>query len=107
MEYLIYLTPLILYLLWHLARGRAQARDRAQESAATAGPPATATRRPQINTTKCIGCGACIGACPEQRRHPVLGLEQGRVVLLNPARCVGDGGCAVACPVRAITLQPA
>ena len=56
---------------------------------------------PQIDEYLCIGCGACIQACPEKG---VLGLAMGKAVLINGLKCVGHGLCAEACPVAGITI---
>lgn len=56
---------------------------------------------PVIDTNSCIGSGACINACPE---HDILGLNNGKAIVINASRCVGHGACFHACPVEAITL---
>ncbi len=56
---------------------------------------------PVIDTNSCIGSGACINACPE---HDILGLNNGKALVINASRCVGHGACFHACPVEAITL---
>jgi thioredoxin reductase (NADPH) len=56
---------------------------------------------PHIDVLACIGCGSCVGACPE---GDVLGLIAGKSVLIHGSKCVGHGLCADACPVGAITL---
>lgn len=56
---------------------------------------------PAIDLTKCIGCGACVRACPEDG---VLGLAFGQAVIMHGARCVGHGRCAEVCPTGAIAL---
>ena len=72
-------------------RGRARARgsDRAE------------LQHPAIDLSKCIGCGACVRACPEEG---VLALCYGQAVVVHGARCVGHGRCADACPTGAIAL---
>ncbi|MFM2165040.1 MAG: hypothetical protein RL325_1477 [Planctomycetota bacterium] len=56
---------------------------------------------PDIDLSKCIGCGACTRACPEDG---VLDLLHGQAVVVHGARCVGHGRCAEACPTGAIAL---
>jgi putative YpdA family bacillithiol system oxidoreductase len=57
---------------------------------------------PHIDALQCIGCGACVRACPEEG---VLGLVSGKATLVHAAKCVGHGLCAEQCPVGAIKLQ--
>jgi thioredoxin reductase/Pyruvate/2-oxoacid:ferredoxin oxidoreductase delta subunit len=56
---------------------------------------------PQIDLSRCLGCGACVRACPEEG---VLGLIHGQAAVLHGARCVGHGICAQECPVDAIVV---
>ncbi len=56
---------------------------------------------PAIDSLACIGCGACVDACPEQS---VLGLIEGKAELVAPAKCIGHGACKAACPTDAIAL---
>ena len=58
-------------------------------------------QHPQINQYLCIGCGACVAACPEGE---VLGILAGKAVIINGLKCVGHGKCAEACPVEGITI---
>jgi putative YpdA family bacillithiol system oxidoreductase len=53
---------------------------------------------------ECIGCGGCVDACPEQ---DVLGVFDGKAVLVHGSKCVGHGLCADACPVGAIVMMMA
>jgi len=62
------------------------------------GPP---TLHPVIDPDVCIGSGACVRACPEDR---ALVIVKGRGHLAQPAGCIGHGECLRACPVHAITL---
>ncbi len=56
---------------------------------------------PQIDAIQCIGCAACVRACPE---GDVLGIIDGKATLIHGAKCIGHGLCAEACPVGAIEL---
>jgi thioredoxin reductase/NAD-dependent dihydropyrimidine dehydrogenase PreA subunit len=56
---------------------------------------------PRIDEHKCICTGACVTVCPEK---DVLGMIDGKPVLLNPSACIGHGECLRACPVDAISL---
>jgi putative YpdA family bacillithiol system oxidoreductase len=56
---------------------------------------------PQVDYYRCIGCGACVSACPE---GGVLGLVHGKATIINGLKCVGHGLCAEACPVNGIKV---
>ncbi len=56
---------------------------------------------PQIDVMRCIGCGACVSACPE---GDVLGIVHGKATVINGLKCVGHGRCAEACPVQGIVV---
>ncbi|MEO8166950.1 MAG: NAD(P)-binding domain-containing protein [bacterium] len=58
------------------------------------------TLHPHFDLTSCIGCANCVRICPEH----VLGIVQGKPVIVNGSKCVGHGLCADVCPVGAITL---
>lgn len=57
---------------------------------------------PFIDPNHCIGCGGCVGACPE---GDVLGMVGGLATVVDGVRCIGIGQCALACPVGAITIR--
>jgi thioredoxin reductase/Pyruvate/2-oxoacid:ferredoxin oxidoreductase delta subunit len=59
------------------------------------------TLHPDIDTSLCIGCGACTLACPEGE---ILQLINHKAVLVTPTKCVGHGECEVVCPMGAIDL---
>jgi len=56
---------------------------------------------PVIDYDICIGTAACVEACPEK---DILGILNGKGVVINASRCVGHGACFHACPVEAISL---
>jgi thioredoxin reductase (NADPH) len=69
-----------------------------------AGMTEPASLHPIISESKCLGCGACVTACPETSHHDVLGLINGKAALIGPTDCIGHGACKTACPFDAITL---
>lgn len=92
-------------LVWSsygIRRRRRWARSRATLSEARHArmmePPSL---HPLIDPGVCLGCGSCVPACPE---GDVLGLIDGKAVLVKPANCIGHGACKDACPQGAITL---
>lgn len=58
-------------------------------------------QHPRIHTDGCIGCGACVTACPE---GDVLALIEGKATIVNAHKCIGHALCAEECPVGAITM---
>lgn len=60
-----------------------------------------AAQYPYIDPAHCVGCGACVRACPE---GDVLGVVGGTAVVVNGLRCVGHARCEEACPVGAIEV---
>ncbi len=71
------------------------------KSARQHGSHAARLLHPEVDLAKCIGCGACVNACPEQG---VLSLIYGQAAVVHGMRCVGHGECASACPTGAILL---
>jgi len=55
---------------------------------------------PVVDTSICIGSGACTRACPES----AMGVIVSKGLLVNPSHCIGHGACAASCPVGAIKL---
>jgi thioredoxin reductase (NADPH) len=104
--YLFYGVPSLLLLGWFLRRrGRLERRSSlARDEARDAGLNDPASLHPIIDPSRCIGCGSCVKACPEEPEHHVLGIIGGRAQLVSPADCIGHGACKAACPVEAISL---
>ena len=92
----------IIFIVYAVSFRRAQRRGLALKNEAQAlGAVRPIAQFPQIDDYRCIGCGACIQACPEKG---VLGLAMGKAVIINGLKCVGHGMCAEACPVAGITI---
>ena len=51
---------------------------------------------PVINQTTCIGCHACVEACP----HDVLAIVNGVSTPINADQCMEDTSCQVECPTN-------
>lgn len=90
-------------VLWHRrAELAAMEREVAERQAARQrGSHKARLQYPWIDLSRCIGCGTCVRACPEEG---VLGLVHGQAMVLHGARCVGHGLCARECPVGAIAV---
>lgn len=103
---LIYGAPLALVWSWYIGRRRRSERRHAevQERVAAAGLAEPASLHPVIDVARCIGCGSCVKACPEQPEHHVLGVIGDKARLISPSDCIGHGACRAACPVDAISL---
>lgn len=102
-RWLFYLAPLALAVGVHLLvrwRGERKSRMRLAEAKAS-GLDEPVSLHPVIDPVACIGCGACVKACPE---GDVLGLIEGKAGLVAPSECIGHGACHAACPVGAISL---
>src|ERR1700704_3241254 len=102
----IYVMALaVIIALYARRQRRIHTRDlHALEETIAAGMTEPASLHPLIDASKCLGCGACVKACPETSHHDVLGLINGKDVLIGPTDCIGHGACKTACPFDAITL---
>lgn len=106
MLWLIYVVPMLLIWWWYSHR-RARKEQRSREAlhaASSSGLAEPVSLHPVIDPRQCVGCGACVAACPEQPHHHVLGLIDGKAQLVSPTDCIGHGACRTACPVGAIAL---
>jgi thioredoxin reductase/Pyruvate/2-oxoacid:ferredoxin oxidoreductase delta subunit len=102
-EFAVYAATIgVIWAFYMGSRLRAEARSRAtKQAAAEAGLLEPASLHPKIDPLKCIGCGACVRACPE---GDILGLINAKAELIEPSHCIGHGACKEVCPRDAITL---
>ncbi len=56
---------------------------------------------PNINKEKCVGCGACVNACPVA----VLEVKDGKAIVVNAEACLGCRACQNACPHEAVSFD--
>lgn len=96
---LVVLLAFVPYL-WRFHR-RNQLDRRRKHEAAMLGIDRPVAQFPYVDPNRCVGCGACVTACPE---GDVLGLVGGTSVVVNGLRCVGHARCEEACPVGAIEV---
>jgi thioredoxin reductase/NAD-dependent dihydropyrimidine dehydrogenase PreA subunit len=98
----IYLLAIAAAIGLYLRRQRAVQQQHAQElqQAQAAGLAEPPSLHPVIDSSRCIGSGSCVRACPEG----ALGIVGGKAVLKNGSACIGHGACLSACPVEGITL---
>ena len=94
-----------LFAIWgvyYVTRRRAEARSiSVREEALAAGLSEPASLHPMIDPKLCIGCKACLNACPE---GDIFGLISGKAELVEPSNCIGHGACKTSCPRGAISL---
>ena len=106
--YIIAAAPAVVIILVIVvaARRRAELRrfERSYSSRTDARLQGTDKARlqyPDIDLSRCVGCGACVAACPEDG---VLDLLHGQAIVVHGARCVGHARCADVCPTGAISV---
>lgn len=100
---IVYAAPMLgVWAAYVAARKRREKGSIAKLVAAKeAGLNEPASLHPVIDPAKCVGCGSCVRACPE---GDILGLIDGKALLIEASHCIGHGACKTACPVNAISL---
>ncbi|MCH9683941.1 MAG: NAD(P)-binding domain-containing protein, partial [Deltaproteobacteria bacterium] len=79
---------------WLLVRGLGRLRRPRPVAAAVAIAPPEVRRLPQVNTATCIGCHACVDACP----YDVLEVRSFVAHVVRPDDCCGLTLCEQRCP---------
>ncbi len=102
-SFLAYLLPAFLIWVGYLAQRKIlEKRNLAhRDQEREAGLIEPSSLHPIIDPVQCVGCVACVNACPEEN---VLGMIRGKAELIGPTHCIGHGACKVSCPMGAITL---
>ncbi|MEJ2360718.1 MAG: NAD(P)-binding domain-containing protein [Gammaproteobacteria bacterium] len=100
--YIAYASPAAMVLGYAYLRSRSSQRNLQHVTRIHAeGMSEPASLHPVFDMQLCVGCGACVTACPE---GDVIGMIHGKADLINPTKCIGHGACKRACPFDAISL---
>jgi thioredoxin reductase/Pyruvate/2-oxoacid:ferredoxin oxidoreductase delta subunit len=97
--FILCLVVVVIYL--RKEKNKSKITDRKIAKAKELGLYEPVSLHPVVDVNSCIQTGACITACPEK---DILGISNGKAVLINASRCIGHGACFHACPTEAITL---
>lgn len=74
--------------------GSAPSEKKAETGFSAERPTGPSYPHPVINTATCIGCHACVDACP----HDVLAIVNGKATPVAVEQCMEDTSCQVECP---------
>ena len=100
--WLFYSLPVVFMLIYSTKKKKEhKSSHKTYTQVAKDGLTEPASLHPVIIPGKCMGCGACVAACPEGK---ILGLIKGKAQLIHPTKCIGHGACKRACPFDAISL---
>ena len=72
--YLIYLFPILMIWVVYIGHKRLKSRKNlsVMQEEFDAGLTEPASLHPLIDPAKCMGCGTCVKACPEQHNHRLV-----------------------------------
>ncbi len=74
-----------------------ESRERAKQT----GAAQALLQHPVVDLSRCLGCGTCVAACPEEG---VLEMLHGQAAVIRGGRCVGHAACETECPTGAVTV---
>ncbi len=97
----ILILAIVVYFATRKTHKESTEAQKMLDDAVATGQNLPASLHPIVDPTECIGCAACVNACPEKK---ILGLIHGHAKLIQASSCVGHGACKSACPAEAIEL---
>lgn len=101
-DYIAYSSPVIAMAVYGLMKSRRTHHNiKTVEKVTADGLTEPASLHPIFDPKACVGCGACVNACPEGN---VIGMIHGKAALMHPTKCIGHGACKRSCPFDAISL---
>ena len=64
--------------------------------------------KPVVDSSKCVGCGACYKVCPTQPKVMEMKEVDGarKSVIVRPEICDFGAACVRVCPTKAFKLEP-
>ena len=78
-----------------------QAGLQTREAGERSGAGQALLQHPVVDLSRCLGCGTCVAACPEEG---VLEMLHGQAAVVRGGRCVGHAACETECPTGAVTV---
>ena len=93
---------LMVTLVRRMELARMRASMGARSVAVEDGAHEARLQQPVVDLSRCLGCGTCVAACPEDG---VLELIHGQAMVVRGARCQGISACERECPAGAIAIS--
>jgi len=60
---------------------------------------------PEVDKSKCTGCGICVGFCPEGAITLVEDKNGNKKAEIDYEYCKGCGVCSAVCPFKAVAMK--